>query len=95
MATTSTIGAIYCILATGYSDVALLLSLGHAAFRMTQELRSANYLLDYHNLYAALGPKVQPKVIPEPLYKIGWMFNRVSLVSLLAVPQPHELDRGP
>lgn len=85
-ATSATLGAIYVVLAAGYPDAALLLSFGHAAFRMNQVLRSANTILDTHKLESALGhQEVSGSQVPEPLYKLGWAFNRVN-TDLLKLP---------
>ena len=45
-ATSGTLGVIYMVLAAGYADAALVLSLGHAAFRMVQIMRSPNIMTD-------------------------------------------------
>jgi len=81
-ATASTLGMIYVILAAGYTDTALVLSLGHAALRITQFLRSPNFMMDNRNLKAALGHNmgsmVEPKVVSEWLYRLAWRYNRMN-----------------
>jgi len=78
IATSGSVGMIYCILAAGYTDMALLLSLGHASLRMTQFLRSANVILDHHNLHSALGHEMGSKVVSERLYRLAWGLNRMN-----------------
>ena len=45
-ATSATVGMIYIVLAAGFDDLALWLSLGHGAFRMNQVLRSPSSIAD-------------------------------------------------
>jgi len=90
-ATSSTLGMIYVVLAAGYANTALVLSLGHAAFRMLQFLRSANFILDSHNLHCAIGDELRPRKVPECLYKLGWMLNRFNN----AFHMPHVLRLVP
>jgi len=77
-ATAATVGVIEVILAAGYVDVALWLSFGHSALRMGQILRTHNGILEYHNLKAALGPDIAPKIVSEQMYQFGWMMNRFN-----------------
>jgi uncharacterized protein YbcC (UPF0753/DUF2309 family) len=77
-ATSATLGCIFVILALGYSDAALLLCLGHAAFRMTQVLRSPNVISDSTRLRSALGHMPWPKIVPDWLYKLCWRLHRIS-----------------
>lgn len=85
----ASLGMIYCVLAGGYTDLALVLSLGHAALRMTQFLRSANTILDNHNMQSAIGDDFGPKVVPEWMYRFAWMCNRGNS----DVNLPHVLHR--
>ncbi len=63
-ATSGTIGLIYVILSLGYDHVALLLSFGHASFRIAQILRSPNVISDSQNMRAGLAGEIPfPKVI--------------------------------
>lgn len=77
-ATSATLGLIYVILALGHVDLALLLSLGHAAFRMVQILRTPNIISDTRNLRAALGRMPWPKLMPDWLYRICWRLRRID-----------------
>jgi hypothetical protein len=77
-ATSATIGLIFVILALGHQDLALLLSLGHAAFRMTQILYAPNVITHTQNLRAALGESPWPKQVPDWLYKAVWGLRRVD-----------------
>jgi hypothetical protein len=77
-ATAATIGLIYCVLAAGYVQMALVLALGHASFRMVQFLSSPNWILDHENLHAALGPELQQTKVPKTLYRMGWLLNRFA-----------------
>jgi len=77
-ATSATIGLIFVVLALGYSDMALIMSLGHAAFRMTQILRSPNVMLDSQKLRNALGHMPWPKVVPDWLYRLSWTLHRFT-----------------
>lgn len=43
-ATSATIGLIYIIVALGYTNTALMISLGHATLRIIQILRSPNFI---------------------------------------------------
>jgi uncharacterized protein YbcC (UPF0753/DUF2309 family) len=75
-ATSATIGLIFVTLSLGYSNLALLMSFGHAAFRMTQILRSPNVIRDSQKLRDALGRMPWPKIVPNWLYRISWRFQR-------------------
>jgi NADH:ubiquinone oxidoreductase subunit 5 (subunit L)/multisubunit Na+/H+ antiporter MnhA subunit len=86
-ATVSTLGLIYVVLAAGYADTALVLSLGHTTFRMLQFLRSPNFLLDTHNLLMVLHDEMRPQSVPVWLYKICWVLNRFNN----AFQMPHVL----
>ena len=85
-ATSATLGLLYVLLAAGYVDTALVLSGGHAAFRMTQVMRSPNILLDNHNAKSALGSEVAgPKPVSAALFRASWACSRVN--SDLQLPQ--------
>ena len=77
-ATSATIGLIFVILAMGHPDIALLLSLGHAAFRIIQILRSPNIIAETQNLRSSLGRMPWPKYVPDWLYKLCWRFRRID-----------------
>jgi hypothetical protein len=78
-ATAATIGLIYCVLAAGYVQMALALTLGHASYRMVQFLSSPNWILDHENLHAALGhEELKQTTVPETLYRMGWLLNRFA-----------------
>ena len=77
-ATTATMGILFMTLAAGYSDAALLLSLGHASFRMAQILRSPNTITDSQNMRSAIGYLPWPKEIPDTLFKLSWLLRRVG-----------------
>lgn len=92
-ATSATIGLIFGVLALGYSDLALTLSLGHAAFRMIQILRSPNVLLDSIAVQNALGYAPWPRRVPDWLYRLGWRcqrfhsdFHLINILHLLSRP---------
>jgi hypothetical protein len=79
-ASSATIGLLYAALAMGYYDAVLMMSLGHAAFRITQILRAPNVIQDMTNLKSALGADViAPKEIPDWLYKLAWSLRRVDI----------------
>eukprot|EP01102_Stenamoeba_stenopodia_P000183 TRINITY_DN10145_c0_g1_i1.p1 TRINITY_DN10145_c0_g1~~TRINITY_DN10145_c0_g1_i1.p1 ORF type:complete len:296 (+),score=58.39 TRINITY_DN10145_c0_g1_i1:488-1375(+) len=75
-AASATLGLIFVVLAMGYSDLALVLALGHAAFRMIQILRSPNSIADSQKLRSALGRLTWPKVVPDWLYRLSWTLRR-------------------
>lgn len=75
-ATSATLGLICVVLAAGYPELALLLSLGHASFRMAQILRAPNAMAEWHFLRSALGERPWPKVMPHWLYRMAWIFHR-------------------
>lgn len=77
-ATSGTIGVIFFILSLGYSDLALLLSFGHASFRIIQVLRVPNKITDCQKIKAYLGKAPWPKVVPDSLYKICWTLKRIG-----------------
>ena len=77
-ATSATIGLIFVTLALGHPDLALLMSLGHASFRMIQVLRSPNVITDTQNISSALGRMPWPKLIPDWLYRLCWRLRRVD-----------------
>merc|ERR1712014_364229 len=78
-ATAATLGIIYVIVSTGHANIALFLSLGHAALRVIQLLRSPNIILDHTKLRKALGHEsLEPLRVPEWVYRLGWKFNRIN-----------------
>lgn len=77
-ATSATIGLIMVILALGYPDLALLMSLGHAAFRMTQVLYAPNMIAQTQHISSGLGFMPWPKMIPERLYRFIWALRRMD-----------------
>eukprot|EP00808_Paulinella_micropora_P030511 g60155.t1 len=87
-ATSSTLGMIFFILSLGYTDTALFLSLGHAAFRMIQILRAPNVIADSQQMRLALGGEYPwPKVVSNFAYHVSWALHRfktdVHLLHLL------------
>mmetsp|Transcript_116980 Transcript_116980/g.376278 ORF Transcript_116980/g.376278 Transcript_116980/m.376278 type:complete len:1347 (+) Transcript_116980:79-4119(+) len=94
-----TLGTLYILVAAGFDETALVLALGHSAFRMVQLLRVHNLLLDHRNLRAALRNSsarqnikwwMEPAVVPERLYRLGWALNRMLTEDFL---QPHILHK--
>jgi len=75
-ATSATLGMIFMILAAGHYDIALLLSLGHAAFRMTQILRAPNVISDSQKVRNGLGGSPWPTIVPGWLYRLCWGLHR-------------------
>jgi hypothetical protein len=88
-ATTATMGLLFMTLAAGYSDAALLLSLGHASFRMTQILRAPNAITDSQNLRSALGYSPWPETVSDNLFKLSWMLRRIGRLTVaINIPSP-------
>jgi uncharacterized protein YbcC (UPF0753/DUF2309 family) len=77
-ATSATIGLIFVILALGYPELALILSFGHAAFRMMQVLYAPNMITQAQNLQIAIGRIPWPKLVPNWLYRFVWTLRRVD-----------------
>ena len=77
-ATSATLGLIYTILAAGQTEVALALSLGHAAFRTVQVLAAPNAIRVSKLISADLEGPPFPKVVPDELYKAAWAFHRID-----------------
>lgn len=77
-ATSATIGLIFVTLAMGYSELALVMSLGHAAFRMIQILRAPNVIAHTQALRSALQYTPWPKTIPDWLYRFTWTLRRID-----------------
>lgn len=77
-ATSATLGMIFVTIAMGYPNVALLMSLGHASFRMMQILRAPNVITDSQNLKSGLGKMPWPRMVPDWLYKLSWRLRRVD-----------------
>jgi len=75
-ATSATLGLIFIILAAGFPNLALTMSLGHAAFRMIQILRAPNVISDAQNLRSALGFAPWPTVVPDWKYRFAWALRR-------------------
>ena len=75
-ATSATIGLIYVTLATGHGDLALLMSAGHASYRMIQILRAPNIISDSHDIRAGLGYRPWPREVPDSLYRLCWLLRR-------------------
>ena len=69
---------IFIILAAGYPEVALIVSLGHAAFRMIQILRAPNTITDTQNLQSALGRIPWPKLVSDWRYRFSWALRRLD-----------------
>ena len=79
-ATSATLGQIFVVLSMGYSDTALVLSLGHAAFRMQQILRSHSVIADTESMRAAIGGELPlwPSTPPTWLYRAAWRCRRID-----------------
>lgn len=92
-ATSATLGIIFVILALGYSDLALVLALGHAAFRMTQILRAPNVITDTQKLRSALGYMPWPKVVPDWLYRLSWSLHRCFSADFHLLHVLHKISR--
>jgi formate hydrogenlyase subunit 3/multisubunit Na+/H+ antiporter MnhD subunit len=91
-ATAGTVGLILIVLAAGYEDVALVLALGNASMRMIQVLRSANLILDHHNLKCALGHEPQSRPVWQWVFRLSWTLKRMN--SDVRVPRVlHSLTR--
>ena len=77
--TSATVGMLFIITALGYSDWALVLSFGHACFRMNQVVRSPGIIHDTHKWEAALGlEKIRPEKPFELFWRMGWAFTRLN-----------------
>jgi NADH:ubiquinone oxidoreductase subunit 5 (subunit L)/multisubunit Na+/H+ antiporter MnhA subunit len=89
-ATSATVAQIFVVLAMGYSDTALVLSFGHAAYRMTQILRSPSIIADTKQIRAALGGPMplRPSIPPVWLYRLAWRCRRIDmdLMDILRAP---------
>lgn len=98
-ATAATLGMIFVTLAMGHPDLALLMSLGHAAFRMIQILRAPNVITDSQNLRSALGRMPWPVQVPEKLYRLAWVFHRFHsdfhLLHVLHMLSRHVMLKNP
>lgn len=77
-ATSATLGLIFVTLALGHADLALLMSLGHAAFRIVQVLRAPNAIADSRSIRNALGYAPWPRVVPDALYRVAWALKRIK-----------------
>ena len=78
-ATSATLGMIYIVLAMGFDDVALLLALGHGAFRMNQVLTSPSSIQNSNNWAGTLGfEKTTPSKVLDVVWRLGWGMNRVN-----------------
>jgi hypothetical protein len=75
-ATSATVGVIFVVLAAGYTNVALTMCLGNAAFRVTQILRAPSALADAAQLKAALRHPPWHCVPPAWLYRLAWATRR-------------------
>jgi len=84
-ATASTIGVLYVILALGYTDIALVLTFGHAVLRMVQILRAVNFPLETHHMLGAIEAEVEPKLAADFIYRLAWRLNRMN--NGLVLPQ--------
>jgi len=69
---------LYVLMALGYSNVALVAALGHAAFRMVQVLRAANAIQDSHHLRTVLPQATLPRVVPDWLFRLAWRVRRID-----------------
>ena len=103
-ATSATVGLILVTLALGYSDTALLMSLGHAAFRMRQILLAPSMIADSQDLRSALGYMPWPKTVPDWMYRLSWALRRLEtdshfmhavhrMTSRVHMPEPWKLTK--
>jgi len=76
----ATVGLLYVLLALGYTNTVLLISLGHSPLRTIQLLKSHNILLEFHSLNAKLGHREHPPNGQSNqsnwLFCIAWRCNR-------------------
>jgi uncharacterized protein YbcC (UPF0753/DUF2309 family) len=77
-ATSSTLGAIYVVMAAGYINEALALAMGHASFRIVQVLRSPGYINDSQSLISALDAPPWPTIVPDWLFRLCWGLHRLD-----------------
>jgi uncharacterized protein YbcC (UPF0753/DUF2309 family) len=77
-ATSSTLGAIYVVMAAGYINEALALAMGHASFRIVQVLRSPGSINDAQSLTSALDGPPWPNVVPDSLFRLCWGLHRLD-----------------
>jgi uncharacterized protein YbcC (UPF0753/DUF2309 family) len=77
-ATSSTLGAIYVIMAAGYINEALALAMGHASFRIVQVLRSPGSINDSQSLTSALDAPPWPTIVPDWLFRLCWSLHRLD-----------------
>lgn len=93
LATSATLGLIFTLLALGYPNLALVLCLGHASFRMNQILRAPNVIADMQKLRTALGYLPWPKVVPDWLYRFVWGLHRCLVTDLNFLHILHLMSR--
>jgi hypothetical protein len=78
-ASAATLGALFCILAAGFPDAALVLSLGHASFRMNQVVRAPGSIQEANKWEAALGQeRIASEKVFEFVWRIGWFMSRLN-----------------
>lgn len=78
-ASAATLGAIYVVLAAGQADLALVLCLGHASFRINQVLRSVSSIQSRNQWEADLGAeKIAADQVNPDTYRIAWQLNRLN-----------------
>ena len=78
-ASSATLGMLFIVISQGYADAALLLSLGHAAFRMNQVVRAGGYIHDTIKWEEALGKsKIAPERTLDFVWQAGWALNRIN-----------------
>lgn len=77
-ATSATIGVGFVALALGQPDLALLMTLGHAALRMRQILLSSDIIAETRQMRAGLGARPWPTVVPDWLYRLSWRVRRLD-----------------
>ena len=78
-ATSSTLGAIYVVMAAGYINEALALAMGHASFRIVQVLQSPGSINDAQSLTSALDGAPWPNVVPDSLFRLCWGLHRLDM----------------
>jgi NAD(P)H-quinone oxidoreductase subunit 5 len=85
------VGVIFIEIGMGWTTIAVLHILGHAAVRTLQFLRAPSMLHDYHHMHSALGGEVSPAVTyvgnilsePAKLWLYRWALDRGHLDTIL------------
>lgn len=84
------VGIIFAEIGMGWTRIAVIHVLGHAAVRTLQFLRAPSMLHDYHHMHSALGGQMEVNsrvsgLLPEPvkLWLYRWALDRGHLDSIL------------